>query len=203
MKGRTVRQLLVTLCGIVMLGIGFSTAAAQPATPAPDFPDPAECQGAPRPGAMLRGTPTGDIDVLGTMVAATPMTIFQVPSGKPADAATVAALDATLRGLIACVNAVDRERIYSYFSDTFPATGLYILGIYNLYAFDAPATPLPPGERLQLATVADARLLTDGRVGVLISTPLDERGLFLFFVPSNDPGRPAWLIDGAIAVEGQ
>jgi hypothetical protein len=202
MKGRTVRQLLITLCGIVMLGIGFSTAAAQPATPAPDFPDPAECTAAPKPGALLRGTPTTDVSQLRVLIGATPVAPSEVPAGKPADAATVGALNATVRGLISCVNAMDRTRIYTFFSDDFPAASLYVLGIYNLYAFDDPTTPLAPGERLMTSEVTGARVLLDGRVGALLGAPPGESTVFLYFVPSNDPARPPWLIDGVVAVQG-
>ena len=201
-KGLPVRHLLVIVCAMAMLEIGSSAALAQPATPASNVPDPTECQVAPKPGALLRGSPTADAGDLRVMIGATPVAASLLPSGKPVDRETIAALNATVRGLIGCVNAVDRERIYSYFSDDFPASGLYVLGLYNLYAFNDPTTPLPPEGRLPMSEVADARLLLDGRAGALLSAPAGEPTIFLFFVPSNDPTRPPWLIDGVIAVDG-
>jgi len=197
-----VRHLFVILCGIAMLSASFLTAAAQQATPVPVFPDPAECQVAPRPRALLRGTPTADAGDLPVVIGATPVAASLLPSGQPVDQETIAELNATVRGLIGCVNAVDRSRIYTYFSDAFPASGLYVLGLYNLYAFNDPTTPLPPEGRLPMSEVADARLLLDGRVGALLSAPAGEPTIFFFFVRSDDASRPPWLIDGVIAVEG-
>ena len=196
------RHLLVFLCLMAVLTGGFSTAFAHQATPIPDFPDPAECTVAPKPGALLRGTPTTDVSQLRVLIGATPVAPSEVPAGKPADAATVAALNATVRGLISCINAMDRTRIYTFFSDDFPAASLYVLGIYNLYAFDDPTTPLAPGERLVTSEVTGARVLLDGRVGAFLSAPAGEPTAFLFFVPSHDLARTPWLIDGVVAVQG-
>ena len=192
--------LVALVAALVPAAVGAQDPAATPGASTRDVPDPAECQVVPRPGALLRGTPAVTDDSLVQVIAATPQPAGVVPDGPPADAGTVAAVDATVRGLTACVNALDRGRIFSFFSDAFAPGGLYPLGIYNLYAFDDPTSPLPPGQRLEAAPVVGARVLPDGRVGAFSGDPAAGAVVFFVFVRSEAPDGPAWLIDDVTAV---
>lgn len=141
-----------------------------PSTPVAGFvvSEPAACTVEPRPVddliALLATPPSGPPDLPTPVV---------VPSGEPADAATVAAVTATTREIVACVHAGDFLRAYALFTDDAlretlsgfqtgaPLTREQLAGF-----FDGPPEPIPgnPPE----VRVLEARVLPDGRVLAVI-----------------------------------
>ena len=190
---------LALVCSCLAL-LAPAGAVAQRATPAagPVVPDPSECRVEPRPAALLRGTPAATGPVLVDLLRATPVPAADLPAGRPAAGDAAAGIEVTVREAIACVNAGDRDRLFALFSDDFPPAGLYTLGVYDLYAFDPPVSPLPADDRVALPPIAEARILADGRVGAFLGESTADPAVFLFFVRSDDGNR--WLIDAVVAV---
>lgn len=113
-----------------------------------------------------------------------------IPTGQPADAETVAAISATIERMNAC-NRPGRElQRAAFYSDDFfrrpwvqqtlRFNGYPSVGLYS-------ESPLLP--------IRDARLLPDGRVGILVQYA-EEYASFLIYVDQG--GR--WLIDETVAV---
>ena len=201
---------LVLLAGSLVLAParpGGSTTHAQEATPigtpVRDVPAPGECRVAPRSLASLQALAT---PVAGA-VAPTASTGTALPPGEPADAATVAALTATAREVIACDNAGEALRALALYSDRSLRQHLGTPGAFTPERYATLATPRPvdPGIQVALVAVRDARLLPDGRAAAVVVVDDPTAGgqarsaSILFFVEQD--GR--WLIDGAITdVEG-
>jgi hypothetical protein len=156
--------------------------AAEPDAPAPEPPPdaaPAEpdAEPAPEPGAEPepldpeRGGPP-------------PVPIgIELPPGEPADAATTAAVTATLRLFVACANAGDVARMYALVTDEFlrQSVGNQPLTEAVTDYLAATPTPRPPATRTTLVAVREVRLLPDGRVGALVDNrdPTHPRGASL------------------------
>lgn len=102
-----------------------------------------------------------------------------LPDGAPADAATAAAVTATVRLFVACANARDIGRMYALVTDAFlrqsfgnqPATEAVVA-----YLAATPAAR-PAADRTELVAVRGVRRLPDGRVGALVDDrdPTDPR----------------------------
>lgn len=114
---------------VVALALAFPIAVpaasvAQEATPASFLatPDPAECRVEPRPFSFFEeavrrtiASPQAGVAtdyVPGRTVTPTPLAVSEEGS-RPADAATVAAVEATVREFTACINAGDLLRVFS------------------------------------------------------------------------------------------
>lgn len=129
-------------------------------------PSPEECRVAPRTldgiGRIAAGQAAAP-EPTGGAPAASPS------AGRPVDLATLAALSATARELVACSNAGDSMRRLALFSDA-NVRAAYPQGPTETLATLA-ATPLavPEPERVALLSVADAQLLTDGRASAVVS----------------------------------
>lgn len=163
----------------------------------PLVPLPEECVSEPREQA--------EIDAI--LASGEPVQVLPdglpVPLGVPADEAIQLQVGATVRELLACLNAGDAQRGASLFSES----GLRVF--YGAPAADdsaeeqAPAgTPTPRSEEqwLSLRTVTDVSVLEDGRVGafVVLDDPLvrGPRAQTLLFVFVEGDGR--WVIDGVL-----
>jgi hypothetical protein len=177
------------------------TAHSQEASPAvnADVPDPTECLIEPRSPESLRS-------LFREAMAATPArTTAEVappartpPAGQPADAPTVAALNATWREFLACVNGDDHLRQFAFMSDA-KIRADFAVDVANgateeqVIAF-VSATPVPivASERFPFVPVrdTDTRVLTDGRVAVVGP---DEVLVF-----ANEENR--WLVDDQFAL---
>ena len=162
------RCLLAIVAALVSFVLaGAPGATAQPGTPAAglDVPAAAECTVAPRSEDELRA--------LFREVAATPVldspaaspTPAVPPPGDPADAQTVAEVNATWRLYIACLNAGDQARMFAVLSDAMVRRQFVVdiaFGVTEdaLFAFLA-ATPvsLQPDQAAPFVPVADARVL--------------------------------------------
>lgn len=183
--------------GIGILVVGLLVASSrgpvvawQAATPVPE----ASCAVAPRsPGFFLS-------------VAATPIPTPPVVSLLDAFAASavrasaeeVAAVQATVDLLVACVNAGDFSRTVSLFTDAYWLREVgSVPGKAEALASAAAATPVPVAgeDRQGPATVLDARILADGRIAAIVffgpSTPDDSNIDLVAFEKIDN----RWLID--------
>lgn len=128
------------------------------------------------------------------------------PSGQPADEATVAAVEETVRQFFACTNAGDQARFLSLLS---PALFISLAGLSTKDIPDAtlipeisatteaqlaPATPIPDAARNGLVAIRDVVLLVDGRVAATVDSDArnEDRAAVLFIFVKQD-GR--YLID--------
>ncbi|HEY7032118.1 MAG TPA: hypothetical protein VH482_12345 [Thermomicrobiales bacterium] len=204
--------LCALLVGLTLLA-NRSWAVAQDATPIPGpppgtiVPDPSECTVEPRPlsfFAQLAATPQAlpaDADQRFSKPTDQERP-WTMPPGSPADPDTVAAVTATLRQALACLNANDPLRFLSLFSDD----------MLRLFFAQSPippdaipqlaATPVasPPDQWLGYLSVHDARVLPDGRVAALAEDydptepPFGMGTDFAIFVKVGN----TWLIDSLI-----
>ena len=184
-------------------------AVAQAATPnaGRDVPDPDECRVQPRSLESLQALAT---PVAGGLAepdrpAGTPVAL---PSGELLDQATLAAITATAREVIACENAGATLRTLALYSDGFLRRYFGQPGLFTESRYAAMTTPrpLPPERQVALVEVRDGRRLPDGRAGavVVVDDPIDPpdrppSASFLFFVEEN--GR--WLVDDAFEVSAE
>lgn len=193
---RCLLAIVVALVSLVM--VGAPGVSAQEGTPTADLdvPTPAECTVAPRAEDELRA--------LFREVAATPVptsveaspTPAVPPTGAPADAKTVAAINATWRQYVACLNAADQARMFALLSDDMVRRQLVVdiaFGVDEdaLFAY-LLATPVPllPDQFVPFVPFDDARVLSDGRVAVV--GPGDQgRGDVRIFINEGDH----WLVD--------
>ena len=182
---------LVFVVALLALLAASPRAAAQDATPAagafPITPDPADSTVEPRSAEELlalwydpEGTPLA--------AAATPTAeqaaAVTIPLGPPADAATAAAVAATVSGVFSCFEAGDALRAYAHFTDDLarqfgppPGTPREEAEAFLAAPLDdeAPEGATPEGEPvggeaagLQIVAVTDVMELADGRVGAFI-----------------------------------
>ena len=204
-KGVTLMHRLSMLFGALLaLALGGLTATAtlaQGATPAAgDVVHPAECPVHPRTPEFfqqLAATPGADQATPGGTVAGSP-TAFAQPQGEPADQATVDAVTATYRELVACLNAGDYLRAYALYTDDYLRRNLNQEGIERLQA-----TPVPIAEstRIGFGGLRDVVMLPDGRVGALatVTSPAAGGAVTTYTVFAQVGER--WLIDEETAVD--
>ena len=198
------RRPIVPLAALLALAlVAPPLVGAQDATPAASPIAADACTVAPRTA--------DELIAIWSAPAATPppgsddATVTPAPTGEPADAATVAAITATARELIACNNAGDFGRVFAFYTDEFirRAFGGDPTAKEQVPALLAtPAAPLPPEARTTLLAVRDVRVLADGRVGAIMEDvdPRQKVTVFLIFAQVGD----RWLVDGQIdiATEG-
>lgn len=102
-----------------------------------------------------------------------------LPTGEPADPATVAAVTATVRRFVACANARDVGRMYALVSDAFLRQSFGNQPTTEAVAAYLAATPpaRPADQRTELVAVRSVRVLADGRIGALVDDrdPTDPR----------------------------
>jgi hypothetical protein len=208
------------LVALMLTLLGAPHAAAQEATPATGVvPDPSECQVEPRSAEEITalwaraaniGTPIEEVDELvqgtpdGSEFGTPQAVIVDVPVGDPADAETIEAVTATVRELIACINAGDYGRALSLYSDDL------VRELAPEQPFDAEQAKtflasepvaLPEASRLVLIAVIDVTVQDDGRIGAIvvsndpaIGQPNQTETSLVYF--SQDEGR--WVIDGIV-----
>jgi hypothetical protein len=188
---------LVPIALAALLAATPALAGARDATPAayPLTPDPAGCRVAPRAleeVAAVVATPAA--------APASP-TPFARPAGEPADAATAAAVEGTVRELFACVNGGAFLRFFALFTDDylrgFLAGTPMDADVAALFAAD-PA-PLPEAERRVIVRIGEAEALPDGRVGVVVvlDEPADPRTEEPDYVVLERVGG-RWLVDAVV-----
>jgi hypothetical protein len=193
---RCVLGIVVALCSFVV--VGASGVAAEDGSPVAglDVPAPAECTVQPRSADELRA--------LFREVEATPVldsaeaspTPAVPPTGAPADEQTVAAINATWRQYLACINRSDQSRMFALLSDDMVRHQFVVdiaFGVTEdaLFAYlSATPVPLPPDQSAPFVPLEDVRVLSDGRVAVVGPGELG-RGDVRIFVKQGD----RWLLD--------
>jgi hypothetical protein len=212
---RIVSAALVATLALVLLG-GFTT-RAQEATPGstglPVTPDPSECTvqeptfqdlldrigATPVPAGMATGTEE-------PLPAASPAA-FTLPPGTPADAATVAAITALMREVVACLNTGHYLTLFYFVSDSLlrqfededPITEA------DVAAFSGTPEALDASQYATLVAVRQVVVLPDGRVGALVDTifPDEQPGVQTeYFAFVQEDGQ--WRIDEVVEdLEGQ
>jgi hypothetical protein len=121
-------------------------------------PDSAECTATPRTLDALQAlVATPEQAATDALLAAMAIPGVDVPAGQPADAATVEAIRATYRQMIACFNAGNDLAAYALWTDN----ALRQVWVPALSS-DAP-TPLAEGDRIALR-ITQVQLLPDGQV---------------------------------------
>jgi hypothetical protein len=214
-----VRQVMLPAA---MLAIVFSVLLAGVAgsqdAPAglPAAPDPSDCGVTSTVEELLARVDASPVPATpDTTPAATPETAataggapFELPEGETADAATVAAVTATMWEALACANAGDSLAGFALLSDRFTRE---ILGEESLteddvQQFAASPEALPEELHATLHAVRDVRVLPDGRVGALVESEYPDEppaGVEVdFFYFAEEGGR--FLIDGVVEnLEGQ
>ncbi|MDP9353484.1 MAG: hypothetical protein M3P51_18345 [Chloroflexota bacterium] len=176
--------------GTITIDLVPTGVAAPPSNTA--VPPPDECRVSPRTVESLLelgyGQPIAE-------PAAHP-----APEGVPADEATIASVTATVRELIACVNAGDRLRAFALFTDQGLHQAFFPGGPPSQEEIDslaAPPTPTTPEEQEAMPLVQDVQLLPDGRARALLvgggpAMAVDGDGDRIYiFVRAGD----RWLID--------
>lgn len=183
------------------LFVPVSQVTAQDATPVALKATPvavpgSDCTVVARTPAALAEIVTAD-DIARSTPVAQPAP-YTRPNGTPADAQTVAGITATIRQLVACVNAGDFMRFLALFSDDAVRRYSASLGL-PLKPDDKLLTPNPTlNTQVALGPIDDVLVLADGRVSALAHLPSQERGsggkdldLQIIFVRQGD----RWLID--------
>ena len=135
------------------------------AQPARDVPGPEECTVAPRPREEFEA-------LAQTSTPEAPPNVAET-GGDPVDAATRAAVTATVREFVACTNAGDVFRQFAFYSDD-RLRADYPDGLpRELDAIAVSPVPLSEAQAIALVSVDDVRRLADGRVGarVMVDTP--------------------------------
>jgi hypothetical protein len=177
----------------VILNLGRTADASSDVAPAPYAPVPELCLAPPRSFDDL-------ISLAATPSTGTPEptpTPGPIPEGTPADLATSDAVTATVRELVACFNAGELLRAYGLYSDHYLHRLLSRQDLTTRAAYDSLSTPMPstPDERAQILDIRGVRLLSDGRVGALVTikytvVPVPKTFFFVFVESDGE-----WSID--------
>jgi hypothetical protein len=161
-------------------------------------PDPSRCQVEPRPidfFAEIAATPRATLVALATPEPA------PAGAGEPADAATVAAIEAAVAELAACRSTGDALRLNALYTDRFFLRQTAAQGPPSdaaLAILAASPAPPPVARQSGTVTVRDVEVLSDGRVRAVIDLDLARGGASLLTVFVREGDR--WLIDEEMAV---
>ena len=114
----------------------------------------------------------------------------QAGTGIPADATTIAAVEATLREYAVCSANGDVARAFGLISDEYVSFILgYVVSDPAQLTDFATAPPVSTGVPEELA-LSDAEIFPDGRLGALLYS--NGGTLYVTFVPAGDG---TWLLD--------
>jgi hypothetical protein len=201
-----------TLLGSFVLCLLFAltagTAVAQVATPVGHSPDPEECTLEPRTiedMQALYGTPAPEGAGEATSMAQVAPADFTLPTGEPADEATVAEITDAIHVLSACYNAGDYLAGFGGVTDEFLVSqvGRSLFDEDFIASMEAEPVPLPEEQQTVVLDVREVIVLEDGRVAALFdyygpSPQLEgingvETDLFIF---ENVDGM--WLLDESV-----
>ena len=163
-----VLAVVVTSMVATLSARGASTQDASP-TPGPNV-SPSECIVEGRPLTFLR-------DLVSQPVPeTTPEPVEGVPDGAPVDAQTRAEVTATIRQLVACVNAGDLLRSFALYDEAYLRRLVDPDGILEPDVADeivltfATPTPVEPERQTLLLSIPLMRQMSDGRVAVVVET---------------------------------
>jgi hypothetical protein len=152
------------------------------------IPDPAECQATPRTVAEL------DAAIMKALPEPSDSTLLEALAGEAPDAATMDAVIAAERELVAGLNASDALRAYGLYTDDGLARLMEYVAVTPNASYEwvpdfselaAPATPLPDAYQLALISVEDVRVLPDGRVAATVK--MESGGPGMLGIPTGIP----------------
>jgi hypothetical protein len=209
---------------LAIMGVTLRSGHAQEASPTAAISPvpPAECTIERRPIGELRQVVMRGIDDYVTGATPVPVAVFTAEESTPADAATVAAVTATIREFTACTNAGDFPAMAALATDEMMTRPLGRVAIYTAHLFAGrPGTPAPgetptadeldtylitlqfsqprpQAEWSAILEIRDVRTLTDGRVrATVVTASQDEPD------PDTDTvylrwSRGRYLIEGTV-----
>jgi len=166
MTGRFRAWLLIALLLVLAAPPRVGRAQQDNAVAYPVTPGPADCIVERRTTDELRALASPS-----TAVAATPTAaIAETPAGSPADAATIAAIVATVTLLAACSNAEDPLAILAIYSDAFVHALLDQSHptADQIASLNEPPTPLAATAWATVCGVWDVRLSDDAHATALV-----------------------------------
>lgn len=197
-------SILILALALVVLDMAYMPAgvaaqdepSASPTADSSRAVSPEECQIEPRSSedvfALLGLEEAGE-------ASPAPRTPVPAPPWTTADAETAAAVEATAREWLACINADDNPRIAALMTDAALTRFFATLGAIDAEAVEQAranfaGTPTPRAEEdlARLLAVSDVSLLEDGRVAALALVgepalpPSGRETLLLIFVPTGD-----------------
>jgi len=191
---RRLRLMLWSL-SVPLAVVNASLAMAQTVTPSGDLgpPTAAECQIAPRSEAEIMALAATPVASAATPEAPEPATL---PEGDPADPAVIAALEQTLREVVACAEARDLGRLLALYTDEYIRSEVFADEPVPIVPGSSGAgTPEPGSSPVgvdRTPVILEARMLPDGRAAALVTivepgAPVDV----VWFAEVSD----RWLID--------
>jgi hypothetical protein len=196
---RTAKRVSCFWAACTVLGVLIATSVVAPRASAGfffqdttlDVPSPAECTVEPRPVP----SPPATIEA-----APSPSPTPTIPTGQPADAETVEAITAVVRGSIACYNASDILRWLAYFSNDylsqkfFGPDGVDYEGFLQILS--TPVAALREDQQLAVIHINDVQVLEDGSVSARVVTgdPADPFVDILIFVEQDGQWQIAMSI---------
>jgi hypothetical protein len=193
---------LVILLLLILAAVGRAgvTTAAPAQQGEVAYPDPSECQVAPRSEAdiqALLATPVVSAASPAATPSASPIPATALPTGQAAGPDALYGINATLRELVACMNAGETARALALVTDSIAAEDLHLLFGKAPLALGTP-TPVAENERTPFLSIRDPRLVAEGRVGAIVSNPANPAEAY-FIVFENHEGR--WLIVSIVTTE--
>lgn len=189
---------LAFVAGLIIARIASPLDADAQSTPTPDraFPE------TPPPEAC--SMPAREWDELKQLIGVSdeghdrPPLPTAIPSGRPAGAETLVAINAAVHELGACHNAGDPRRELAFYTDRY----LGAIGPFAPEAFAGDVRgPLPVEQRVRIESVSNVELLADGRVAaiVVIGNRVDAdpaAGRTSVYVFANVGER--WMVDDIV-----
>jgi hypothetical protein len=174
------------LCAAILLTIAVASVSAEVATPLslPATPGPEACQGAERLTSeelrRLAATPTAGEPEAPVAYRSAP----SPPTGTPADAATTAAVTATIREYYACANAGDWAAVFALLADDtirHEFVDLARSAGVDPTTTDYPLftrTPVPLSHAMSTGSVdiRDVTVRPDGQVVAVVENTLSSEG---------------------------
>jgi hypothetical protein len=180
---------VVGMASAALIGGPDGSIGAQEATPT------VACDVEPRSSdemQSLGGTPSA--------LTPSPTALTELPVGAPVDAATVAALEETLRLARACAEAGDLLRLLALYTDAYIAVEVAPAEAVPIVPGQSPEgrPTFPAGSPTPAAapTVARTGSLPDGRIAARVVT--GDRAEIVFF--QYDEERQVWQIDAIQAI---
>lgn len=203
---RSVRHAAIVFAiGAAIVG-PVASGAAQDATATPDVPTAQDCDVSPVDVSTLLSS-AGAADLNSPLFTTQPVAEADLPQGPAATDEELEGVTGTVRNLVACANALDPLRILALISERYTgelasaalaAQQQPELAEQLLTRFPVPLGAVDSGEPVAMIPVRDARLLPDGRVGVILEAEVPSAGgapvtalFFVAFVDEND----RWLVD--------
>ena len=188
------RALAAVACVFMGTGVLVAPAVAQEASPAAgEVVEATECRVEPLTDDYLLGfvaTPASDAtpapDVAGSPAP------FTEPEGEPAGEAEIEAVTATVRELVACLNAADYRRVYALYTEQYLARNFAGLPQERVLATPAAAAQVTENA---LVAIENVIVLPDGRLAAQIQMASGSEALPVSLYSVFAQVEDRWLID--------